>query len=133
MKKTLTIIVFTAIISISYGKEANIYDETIEKISNAIRAGDSHALAAFFGNTIDLTIPGSEGNYSKNQAEIILKNFFDTNTPKSFTLNHQGSSKDGSLYSIGTLTTNNGVLRVYFLIKKTNDNFLIQQLQIEAQ
>jgi hypothetical protein len=41
----------------------------------ALRTGNSNALAVYFAPTIDLTIPGSEGNYSKSQAELIVRFF----------------------------------------------------------
>ena len=38
-------------------------------LSNAIRSGDSRAVAGFFGNTINMTIINQEDVYSKVQAE----------------------------------------------------------------
>ena len=106
----------------------------IEKISGALNMGDVQGLGNHFNNTIDLSLPGSEGTYSNKQTEQLLKAFFKTNSVKSFNLDHQGNSNDGSQYMIGTLSSMSGkTFRVYVLIKKFGDNDLIQQLQFEEE
>lgn len=105
-----------------------------EEISNTIKAGNAAALAKYFNNTLDLVVPGMEITCSKTQAEQILKDFFQKNPPKSFKINHQGASKDGSQFSIGTyVSTGDKSFRTYFLLKKSGANMLIQQLQFEAE
>ncbi|HRY32927.1 MAG TPA: DUF4783 domain-containing protein [Bacteroidales bacterium] len=101
-------------------------------IAGHIRSGDVTALSAFFGQSVDLNVPGNENTYSKAQAELILKDFFGKNPPASFKINHQGTSKDGSRFFIGTYAAVNGKnFRTYCLMKKTGDRFLLQQLQFE--
>jgi hypothetical protein len=102
-------------------------------VSNAIKIGSSKDLAKYFYSSIDLTVPGNEGTYSKSQAELIVKDFFSKNPPKSFVINHQGTSGDGSQFSIGTYTSTSISYRTYFLIKKFSDTFYIQQIQFEQQ
>ena len=105
-----------------------------DEIISAIKDGHSNALAKYFNNTLDLTVPGNESTYSRAQAEIIIKDFFSKFPPKSFKINHQGSAKDGSLFFIGTyISTNSKSFRTYFLIKKVNEKYLIQQLQFESE
>jgi hypothetical protein len=106
----------------------------VAKISDALNMGDVQGLGKHFNNTIDLSLPGSEGTYSNKQTEQLLKAFYKTNSVKSFKLDHQGNSNDGSQYMIGTLVSNTGkTFRVYVLIKKFGDNDLIQQLQFEEE
>ena len=110
------------------------YDSISQEVTEAIRRGSSRDLARHFGSNVDLAIPGNDGTYSKAQAELIMRNFFSDNRPDSFTVNHQGASRDGSLYVIGTYeTTRNRSYRIYFLIKKVSDNYFIHQLQFELQ
>jgi hypothetical protein len=104
------------------------------EISQAIRQGNARELAKHFGQNVDLTLPGSEGTFSKSQAEVILRNFFSRNVPTGLSIPHQGTSRDGSVYAIGTLQTRGGqTFRVYFLIKKVSDNFQLHQVQFEPQ
>lgn len=100
-------------------------------VAAALRSGNASGLAAYFNATIDLTLPGSEGTYSKSQAELIVKGFFSTNKPSDFTIQHKGSSGDGSQFCIGLLVTDNGDFRTYFLVKTSNDRSVVTQLQFE--
>lgn len=110
------------------------YEDISEEVIEAVSNGNSRELARHFGTNIDLAIPGNEGTFSKAQAELIMRNFFSENRPVSFTVNHQGASRDGSLYVIGTYeTTRNRSFRTYLLIKKVSDNFFIHQVQFELQ
>ena len=103
-----------------------------EEIANSIRSGDSRQLASYFGNTIDLTVLDKENVYSKAQAELILKDFFGKNSPKSFTILHKGSSPEGSQYAIGNLITANGkTIRTSFYFKSVNGKTIIQELRLE--
>ena len=102
-------------------------------VTSAIKAGDAKTLALFFNAYIDITVPGSDGTYSKPQAEMIIKNFFSQHKPTSFSINQTGNSSEGSQYSIGTLVTSNGKFRTYFLVKKIAGKPLISQLQFEQE
>ncbi|MEI6576074.1 MAG: DUF4783 domain-containing protein [Bacteroidota bacterium] len=107
---------------------------TQDEVSLAIKSGNAAALALHFNSTIDLLVPGQELTCSKIQAEQIVKDFFAKNPPKSFKINHQGSSKDGSQFSIVTyVSTNNKSFRTYFLLKKTPSGMSVQQLQFEIE
>lgn len=105
-----------------------------EDISSAIRAGDARQLASHFANTVDLTILKTEDTYSKTQAEQIVRDFFLKNPPKTFSVLHKGSSKEGTLYSIGTLTTTKGVVfRTSFFVRQSGGKYLIQELRFETE
>lgn len=107
--------------------------DIITDIAGAIKNGNSADVAKYFNTTIDLTVPDNEGTYSKTQAELILKDFFTKNPPSSFTVNHNGSSNDGSLYAIGTYNADSGSYRTYFLLKKSGTSYLIQKLEFESE
>lgn len=103
------------------------------KVSQAIQSSNSSELAKYFNNSIDLTIPNSEGTYSKVQAEQILKSFFSKYPPVSFTINHKGNSKDGSQYAIGTYKSKSVSFRTYYLTKPIGGQLLIHQLKFESR
>lgn len=133
MKKFAIILslVMVAGIALANLLPSNLLADITKNVADAIRKGSSTELAAYFNSSIDLTVQGKEGTFSKAQAEQIVKEFFLKNTPKSFNIKHQGNSSDGSNYVIGTLVTNNGNFRVYFLIKNISGKLCIQQLQFE--
>jgi hypothetical protein len=108
----------------------DVYDD----ISNAIKSGNSAVISDYFGNTVDLTILSKEDVYSKTQAQLILKDFFSKNTPKTFSILHKGTSKDGATYAIGSmLTIQGGSFRTYFYIKQVASKNIIQEFRIEKQ
>lgn len=107
---------------------------TAKEISQCFKTADASKLAAHFNTSLDLTLPGNEGAYSKKQAEQILKMFFSNNPVHEFTMNHTGNSNSGSTYLIGSyISTSQKKFRVYLLIKNSNNTNLIQQLQIEQE
>jgi len=109
---------------------ADVYDELAE----AIRAGDAHHIAGYFDAKVNLALSNQEDVYSKAQAELLIKDFFSRNPAKSFTLVHKGSSKEGSLFAVGTLVcTNNKSFRVSFVMKSVKGVNTIQELRFENQ
>jgi hypothetical protein len=134
MKRFTSLIIFIAItttLSTSFIVLNN--SDIIADIEKAIQSGDAANVSKYFNSTIDLTVPGNDGTFSKTQAEMILKDFFTKNPIKSFSVNHKGSSNDGSQYGIGTYATNGISYRTYFLLKKVDQNFLIQKLEFDDQ
>ena len=114
----------------SQAKALDIYDE----IANAIRSGDSRQLAVYFGNNVDLTILNQEDVYSKAQSELIVKDFLGKNIPKSFTILHKGSSKEGTLYAIGNMVTTTGkTFRISFFVKLNSGKYIVQELRFENE
>jgi len=102
-----------------------------ENIGKAFREGDASQLAVNFSSSFDIILPGNEGTYSKQQAEMILKDFFNKNKPKGFVINHQGTSNDGSRFSIGSYRTATQNFKAYILLKTFGNKLLISQLQLE--
>ena len=107
---------------------AQIPDGIIISIQNGNEAG----LAAFFNENVELVVQTHDDVYSKLQAQQIIAEFFKSNKPKKFSIIHQGGKEDAR-YAIGSLTTNTGTFRVYFLLKNKNNTSLIHQLKIEKQ
>jgi hypothetical protein len=127
----VSLLVLLIILSFSLPQAGN---DVIEKISNALNSGNTQELTKHFNNTIDLSLPDSDGTYSNKQAEQLIKVFFKSNPVKTFKLEHQGNSNEGSRYMIGTLKSTSGkAYRVYGLISKLADVELIQELQIEEE
>jgi hypothetical protein len=127
--KTCRIFLLLLLVS-SAVKALDIYDD----VANAIRSGDSKQIALYFSNNVDLTILNQEDVYSKAQAELIVKDFLSKNSPKTFSILHKGSSKEGTLYAIGNLATANGkMFRVSFFVKMSSGRYLLQELRFETQ
>ncbi len=119
-------------VTVSDGAEPDPVGKMVEDISGAIETGSARELAKFFSTNVDLSVPRAEGTFSKSQSEMIVRDFFSRNTPSSFTIRHQGTSRDGSVYVFGRLKTKNGnTYRCFFLVKKISDTYFLHHLQFE--
>ena len=79
--------------------------QAFENVKTAIKIGSGKELSTYFENNIEITVDGKTSNYSKAQAEFIVKDFFKKNPSKGFKIIHNGKSEGGLKYSIGTYTS----------------------------
>ncbi len=107
--------------------------DVMEEIAGHIRSGNTKEISKYFGESVDMKIFDKEDVYSKSQAELLIKDFFSKNPPKSFNINHNGISKNGAKFAIGSYATAAGTYKIYYLLKKQGDSFIIQQFRIENQ
>ena len=108
------------------------YAQIPDQIVASIQSGNDAGLAEYFNENVELVVQTHDDVYSKSQAQQIVAEFFKSNKPKQFSIIHQGG-KDSPRYAIGTLVTNTGIFRVYFLLKNKDNKFYIHQLKIEKQ
>ncbi len=104
----------------------------VESITASIKAGNSSELAKYFGPTLEIILPGSDGAFSKAQAEMIMKDFFAKSAPVSFVVNQKGNSAGGAQFIIGTYKNKTETLQVYILLKPVSNQLMIQQMHFEA-
>lgn len=107
--------------------------QSFDGVVTAIKAGNASALAQNFQGNVEITIKDAEASYSKAQAEQVVKNFFASHQPRSFTVAHQGTSPEGSKYFIGNLTTSSGNYRIYVYAKTSGSGMSIQEIRFEEQ
>jgi Ni2+-binding GTPase involved in maturation of urease and hydrogenase len=131
--KNLKIVITILILSLSTLVFATHKLDIPPKIFDAIKVGNVSELVKYFNSSVELVILDKEDIYSKQQAEQILKNHFEKNQVKNFTLLHQGG-KESAKYAICNLETVNGkTYRVYLLVKESGGNPLIHQMRIEEE
>lgn len=100
------------------------------EIANALKSGDASQVSKYLDNTVEITLPESTKSYSKNQAQLVLRQFFSNNPVKDFKLIHE-SENEGSQYCIGNLSTANGVFRTTIYMKQKGDKQLVQEMRFE--
>ena len=101
------------------------------QVNAALSSGNSAMLATFFEATVSITILENENIYSKQQAEVVMKDFFSKHAVKSFTAIHEGASPEGSKFSVGKMVTANGTFRTFVLVKQKGTSFVIQEIRFE--
>ena len=103
---------------------------SVEDIVTAIKNGDATEVSKYFDNTIEITLLEKSNSYSKEQAELVLHDFFASNGVKDFEVLHQ-SENSGSRFCIGNLQTNNGTFRTTIFMKQKGAKDLIQEIKFE--
>lgn len=128
MKKLLGIaVVFLSLFLFSFKP---VY--SIEEVLSALKSGNASQLSKYFDNRIDVSLPNKSDNFSKNQAEMILKDFFASNAVKSFQVKHKGEM-NGSQFCIGSLQTRNGNFRTKLYMKQKGDQQVVQEIAFQAE
>jgi len=120
-----------AIVAISLSLVSFTPHYSIDDVVAAIRGGNASQLSKYFDSRVDISLPGKSDNYSKSQAEMILKDFFANNTVKNFVVKHKGE-QNGSEFCIGLLQTKNGNFRTKFFMKQKGDLQVVQELGFEV-
>jgi len=123
-----SILILASMMVLGFSSSAQIPDEII----SSLKTGNSTKLAKYFNQNVELVVLENESVCSKSQAQQVINDFFSKYPPLKFTIIHQGGKGD-SYYAIGSLETQNGKFRVYFLIKTINQVSFIHQLRIEVQ
>ena len=131
MKRSLNMICGTLMLIMLMGGSSTA-QESAKRIDAAIKVGNAQALSAYFGPKVDLTLLDKQDNYSKAQAEQILRGFFAKHQVTDYKVIHHGSAKDGAEYYIGSLSTSEQQFRTYLLVRSGNSKKRIQQLRIES-
>lgn len=129
MKKTVQAAFLFMLVSVV--ATAAYFPAVLDDISLAIRSGNAREVAKYFDTSVEVTIHNESKVYSKQQAEMVLKDFFTKNPVTSFNIIHKGSSNEGSQYGIGTLLTGGGSFRTYIYIKQKGDVFFVQEMRFE--
>lgn len=100
----------------------------IDDVKEAIKTGSAKELSKYLNQTVDVTIEGKVENYSKAQAEFVLRDFFKAHPPSEFNVIHQGSSKGGQPFAIGKYKSGSDTYRVWMQIKAVNKAQVIQEI-----
>lgn len=121
MKKIIsTLTVFLSLVMLSFTTQETSLDEVIV----ALKDGKAGELGKYMDDNVEISLPDKSNNYSKAQAILILKDFFDNNEVKSFEVKHKGD-QNGGQYCVGTLQTKSGTFRTTIFMKtKTGKDFV---------
>ena len=99
-------------------------------ISKYIAQGNADNLAAWFDDNLEIAVISQGSNASKAQARQIVKDFFESHTPRSFEVNHT-AGRDNMKYALGTLNAGGENYSVTIFVSNEGKRFKIQQLKIE--
>jgi len=104
----------------------------MSQVTDALSKNDAEALSNHFVSVVELNIDGTEGNYAKAQAKIMVRDFFNKIKPASFTLKHKSESSS-SKYIIGDLSSKGQKWRVTVYFRKEGNTDAIHSLKFEKE
>lgn len=119
--------------AITLYQPATAQSEVINNVKSAIKAGSSKELSNYLGDMISLEIDGVQSNYSKTQAEYVLKDFFKKYHPNDFQYVHQGASEGGLKYAIGRYSYDGGSFRVVLRSKNIDGSYKVSSLDFTKE
>ena len=105
---------------------------SIDDVLSALKSGNAGQLAKYFDTRVDISLPNRSDNFSRNQAEMILKDFFASNEVKTFVVKHKGENA-GSQFCIGLLQTRNGNFRTKLYMKQKGDQQVVQEIAFQPE
>ena len=104
---------------------------SIDAVIGALRSGNATELSNYFGENVELTLPAQADSYSKAQAVLILKDFFNNNGVKDFEVKHKGDQAGGQ-FCIGTLQTKAGSFRTTVFMKNKNNREIVKEIRFQS-
>jgi len=109
-------------------------DEFIGKVEEALKASSSKELTKYLHSKVEIKLDGERKEYSVNQAEVMLKQFFQQYPSTGFEFVHDGNNNSGGIvYAIGTYTSSGGSHRVVIRAKKFNEAYKIYRLEFTKE
>lgn len=99
-------------------------------IAKYITSGNAEALSAWFADNLEIGVVSNESAASRNQARQIVKVFFETYTPSSFSITHTAGRADMK-YAVGELSAGGESFHVTIFVKCKDGDNRIQEFKIE--
>ena len=104
----------------------------IDAVIGALRSGNATELSNYIDNSLELTLPEQSDSYSKAQAILILKDFFNNNGVKGFEVRHKGDN-GGDQFCIGTLQTRSGNFRTTVFMKMKSNKEYLKEIRFQTK
>lgn len=128
MKKFIsTFTVLFSLAMLSFTSQTTNLDEVI----GALKDGKASELGKYLDDNIELTLPDKSNSYSKAQAVLVLKDFFDNNEVKTFEVKHKGD-QNGGQYCVGTLQTKSGNYRTTVFMKNKDNKDFVKAIRFQS-
>ncbi|HEY1871100.1 MAG TPA: DUF4783 domain-containing protein, partial [Chitinophagaceae bacterium] len=96
-----------------------------------IKGGNASEMGKYMDANVEVTLPDKSNNYSKAQAVLVLKDFFDNNVVKTFDVKHKGD-QNGGQFCVGTLQTKSGNYRTTIFMKTITGKDYVKTLRFQA-
>ena len=94
-----------------------------------LEEGSSHKLINYLDDRVEISFNNDKRDFSKSQAQIVLREFFKNNPARGFQLQQEGKSSASLSYLIGTYQSAEGDYRLLIRGKRRGEKpFLIYSM-----
>jgi hypothetical protein len=129
--KSFVILLF---ITVGFSGYAQTNEEIfINNVQEALKSSSSRELSKYLSNRVEIKLDNEKKDYSANQAEIVLKQFFQKHPASETEFIHEGNSAGGIIYAIGSYTSGNQKYRVVVRAKKEQEEYKIYRLEFTEE
>ncbi len=108
----------------------SVFATAPEKLTKALQGGDATSLSEMFASNIDLTTPNNNGVYSKEQAKLVLENWFNSNKPSSVALAEEQNNGNSSKY-VYSVSTSSGNVIITIIASINGSTISISEFKIQ--
>ena len=126
----LSLIICTLLCCVPSYAQTEGGNEVFVPITKYLTLGDAESLSAWFADNLEISVLSLPTNSSKSQAKRILKSFFDSHTPRSFSVDHV-AGRPNQKCAMGTLSAGGESMNVTIFLSRKEQSYKIQQLKIE--
>jgi hypothetical protein len=123
LKNSFVLLVFSFYPVIAFAQ-----GELFNSVKDAIKTNNAKEMVKFFNPSVDINIEGDINNYSKAQAEFVLRDFFKKHPASDFNVLHTGSSPNGLKYAIGKFISGSDSYNVLIRVRETGKQFLVHEI-----
>jgi hypothetical protein len=132
MKKIISkFTILLGVIPVFIGMSLIAQSSNLDEVIGALKDGKANELGKYMDDNIELTLPDKSNNYSKAQAVLVLKDFFDNNSVKTFEVKHKGD-QNGGQYCVGTLQTKSGNYRTTVFMKVKDNKDFVKAIRFQS-
>ncbi len=102
-----------------------------DAIAGYLKTSDSRNIAGYFAPIIEMNILMEEDEYSKAQAELILRDFLSKNKPVSVKVIHRLSSNPNFRFAVLSFHSDKNKFRLSISMAKDGELFYIKVISLE--
>ncbi len=109
-------------------------DVFLVEVEKALKASSAKELTRFLQDNVEIRLNRKKNTYSHQQAEMVLKTFFQEHPATDFEFIHDGNNDSGGIiYAIGSYTSIGGTHRVVVRAKKVENILKIYRLEFSKE
>jgi len=103
----------------------------LDDVINALKGGNAQELSKYIDDNVEISLPDKSDNYSRSQAVMVLKDFFNNNGVTGLDVQFKGENGGGQ-YCIGNLKTKSGVYRTTVFMKTKDNKQVIKEIRFKS-